>query len=119
MTVEQQLRVFCQGAVDCISRDDLARKIDGALKKKRPLRIKYGADPSSPHLHLGHTVPLRKLRAIQDLGHEIIFLIGDFTARIGDPSQQSETRPTLSEDEIRENAKTYQQQVFRILDRKR
>jgi len=119
MTVEEQLRVFCRGLVDCIDEEDLRKKITRSLKEKKPLKIKYGADPSSPHLHLGHTVPLRKLKAIQELGHQIIFLIGDFTARIGDPSQQSQTRPQLTQDEIGKNAKTYQEQVFRILDRKR
>ncbi|MBI4431800.1 MAG: tyrosine--tRNA ligase [Candidatus Omnitrophica bacterium] len=119
MTVDEQLRVFCRDTVDCIDEADLEQKLARSLKEKKPLKIKYGADPSSPHLHLGHTVPLRKLRAIQELGHQIIFLIGDFTARIGDPSQQYQTRPKLGRSEIAKNAKTYQEQVFRILDRKR
>ena len=119
MTVEDELRIFRRGLVDCIEEDELRRKIERSQKTAHPLKIKYGADPSSAHLHLGHTVPLRKLRALQDLGHQVIFVIGDFTARIGDPSQQSETRPMLSAEEITKNAKTYQRQVFRILDRKR
>ncbi len=109
---EEQLKIFKDGAVELISESDLLAK----LAQKRPLRIKYGADPSAPDLHLGHTVPLRKLRQLQDLGHKIVFLVGDFTARIGDPSGKSETRKTLSIEEVKENARTYQEQVFRILD---
>ena len=112
---EEQLKVFRDGTVDLISEEDLLKK----LRTGRVLRIKYGAHPSAPDLHLGHTVPLRKLKTIQELGHQIVFLIGDFTARIGDPSARSETRPALSESQVRENAKTYQEQVFRILDRSR
>jgi tyrosyl-tRNA synthetase len=110
-----QLKIFKQGTVDLISEEELRQK----LAEKRPLRIKYGADPSTPDLHLGHTVPLRKLKQFQDLGHNIVFIIGDFTARVGDPSQRNETRPMLSAREVKENAKTYQDQVFRILDRKK
>src|SRR3990167_5992106 len=113
--IETQLKIFKQGTVDFISESELALK----LAKKRKLRIKYGADPSTPDLHLGHTVPLRKLRQLQDLGHQIVFLIGDFTARIGDPSGRSQTRETLSASRVRQNARTYERQVFRILDRKR
>ena len=108
-----QLKIFQESTVDLISKEDLLEK----LNTGRPLRIKYGADPSAPDLHLGHTVPLRKLKQLQELGHQIVFLIGDFTARIGDPSERSETRPSLSEAEIKRNAKTYQEQVFRILDK--
>ena len=115
MSVQDQLEIIKRGTVDLISEEELAAK----LKKKIPLKVKYGADPSAPDLHLGHTVPLRKLRQLQDLGHEIIFLIGDFTARIGDPSGQSETRRPLSKEEVFENSQTYQKQVFKILDRKK
>src|SRR3990167_6348500 len=87
-----QFKIFKQGIVDLISEDELRQK----LAEGRPLRIKYGADPSTPDLHLGHTVPLRKLKQFQDLGHQIVFIIGDFTARVGDPSQRSDTRPMLS-----------------------
>lgn len=114
--VPEQLDVFKENIVDLISEKELAAKLEASAKKKIPLRIKYGADPSSPDLHLGHTVPLRKLRQLQDLGHLVVFIIGDFTARIGDPSGKSETRPMLSEEQVRQNAKTYQEQVFRILD---
>ena len=115
--VPEQLEVFKENLVDLISERELVSKLESSLKKNRPLRIKYGADPSSPDLHLGHTVPLRKLRQLQDLGHVVVFIIGDFTARIGDPSGKSETRPMLTEAQVQQNAKTYQEQVFRILDK--
>ncbi len=118
-TVQEQLAIFKENIVDLISEKDLQAKLESSLKKNRPLRIKYGADPSAPDLHLGHTVPLRKLRQLQDLGHLVVFIIGDFTARIGDPSGRSETRKMLSPEEIKRNAKTYQEQVFQILDRKK
>jgi tyrosyl-tRNA synthetase len=92
------------------------RELEDRLKEGRPLRVKLGADPSAPDLHLGHTVVLNKLRVFQDLGHEVIFIIGDFTARIGDPSGRSKTRQQLSTEEIERNAETYKQQVFKILD---
>ncbi len=116
LDIRDEIKVFEEGVVDLISRDELEKKITLSRKNKKPLRIKYGADPSSPDLHLGHTVPLRKLRALQELGHQTIFLVGDFTARIGDPSQQSETRRMLTEKEVKANAETYQKQVFKILD---
>lgn len=102
-------------AVDFISRKELEDK----LKEGRPLRIKYGADPSAPDLHLGHVVGLNKLREFQDAGHTIVFIIGDFTAMIGDPSGRSQTRKPLSREQVRENAKTYQRQVFQLLDEKK
>lgn len=119
INIEEEIRIFEEGTADLISRDELKKKLVHARKNGGTLRIKYGADPSSPDLHLGHTVPLKKLRVLQDLGHEIVFLIGDFTARIGDPSQQSETRKMLSEEEVRTNAASYQTQVFKVLDPKR
>ena len=114
---EAQLKILTQGCVDLVSLEELKSQVNASFQKKKPLRIKYGADPSSPDLHLGHTVPLRKLRQFQDCGHLVVFIIGDFTARIGDPSHRSETRPMLSEEQIKENAKTYQEQVFKILDK--
>ncbi len=98
-----------------VSVDELSKK----LKKGKPLRIKYGCDPSAPDLHLGHTIALTKLRELQDAGHTVIFLIGDFTAMIGDPTGRSKTRPTLSAEEVRENSETYQEQVGRVLDTSR
>ena len=110
-----QLKLIKCGAIELIPEDEFIKK----LKKGKPLRIKWGADPSAPDIHLGHTVILSKLRQFQDLGHEIIFLIGDFTARIGDPSGKSETRKPLTKEEVKKNAKTYQDQAFKILDRKK
>ncbi len=118
-SVQEQLEVFKENLVELISEKELAAKLEASLKKKQPLRIKYGADPSAPDLHLGHTVPLRKLRQLQDLGHLVVFIIGDFTARIGDPSGKSETRPMQTEEQVLANAKTYQEQVFQILDKKK
>ena len=110
-----QLEDIKRNTVELIPEDELIEK----LKKKRPLRVKWGADPSAPDIHLGHTVVLNKLKHLQDLGHEIIFLIGDFTAMIGDPSGKSETRKPLSKAEVERNSKTYQDQVFKILDKKK
>ena len=110
-----QLENIKQNCVELIPEDELIEK----LKKGKPLKIKWGADPSAPDIHLGHTVVLNKLRQLQDLGHEIIFLIGDFTAMIGDPSGKSETRKPLSKAEVERNSKTYQDQVFKILDKKK
>jgi len=112
MTPEQQLEYLSQGAVDVVNPEELLAR----LREGRPLRIKYGADPSAPDLHLGHSVPLRRLRRFQDLGHTIVFIIGDFTGRIGDPSGRSKTRPLLTEEQIRANAQTYAEQVGRLLD---
>lgn len=117
--IEKQLSVLRAGAVDLISEKELETKLARSIKEKKPLRIKYGADPSAPDLHLGHTVPLRKLRQFQELGHTVVFIIGDFTARIGDPSHRSETRKMLTRAEVLQNAKTYQEQVFQILDPKK
>ncbi|MEW6618697.1 MAG: tyrosine--tRNA ligase [bacterium] len=100
-----------RGVEEIISEEEFIKKLNA------PLRIKFGADPTAPDIHLGHTVILRKLRQFQELGHKIIFIIGDFTARIGDPSGRNETRKPLSSQEIEQNAKTYQQQVFKILDK--
>lgn len=116
LDAKTQFELLSEGAVDLISAEDLKAKLDYSLKEKKPLRIKYGADPSSPDLHLGHTVPLRKLRLFQDLGHLVVFIIGDFTARVGDPSQRNETRPMLTDDQVKANAKTYKEQVLKILD---
>lgn len=113
MDIDEQLAKIRRGAVEVISDEELAAK----LKSNKPLNIKLGVDPTSKDIHLGHTVVLNKLRTFQDLGHKIVFIIGDFTAKIGDPSGRSETRPMLGEKEILENAKTYRTQVFKILDK--
>jgi tyrosyl-tRNA synthetase len=112
LTAEEQLALIKRGTHEIISEQDLLKK----LKQNRPLRIKAGFDPTAPDLHLGHTVLINKLKTFQDLGHEVYFLIGDYTAMIGDPTGKSATRPPLSAQQIAENAKTYQQQVFKILD---
>jgi tyrosyl-tRNA synthetase len=112
-SIERQLELVRRGADEILLEEDLVEK----LKLGRPLRIKAGFDPTAPDLHLGHTVLINKLRQFQDLGHEIIFLIGDFTGTIGDPSGKSATRPPLTEEEVKENAKTYQKQIFKILDK--
>lgn len=109
---EAQLAALRRGTVDVLPADELAAK----LREGRPLRVKFGADPSAPDLHLGHTVALTKLRQFQDLGHTVIFLIGDFTGMIGDPTGKSETRKPLTREEVRANAETYRQQVFKLLD---
>lgn len=119
ISIDEQIEIFTHGCVEVISRDDLRAKLELAEKEGRPLRIKYGADPSTADIHLGHTVPLRKLRRLQDIGHHVYFLIGDFTAVVGDPSGRSETRKMLSLEQVKENALTYQAQVFKILDREK
>ncbi len=110
-----ELKTIKRGVVEIISEPELIEK----LRRGKPLRIKAGFDPTAPDLHLGHTVLLQKLKQFQELGHQIIFLIGDFTAMIGDPSGRSETRPSLSEVDIKKNVKTYEEQVFKLLDPKR
>ena len=112
MTPEQQLEILGLNCVDLHSRDELLAK----LKEGRPLRIKYGADPSAPDLHLGHSVPIWRLRQFQELGHQIVFIIGDFTGMIGDPSGRSKTRPMLTREQIKANAQTYADQLGKILD---
>lgn len=119
MTIREQLEILLRGTTDVVPEGELVKKLELAAREKRPLRVKLGADPSAPDLHLGHTVALTKLRDFQDLGHQVVFLVGDFTARIGDPTGRSETRPVLGDDEIRQNAATYTDQVFKILDRQR
>ncbi|MBE9579522.1 MULTISPECIES: tyrosine--tRNA ligase [Moraxella] len=109
----EQLELLKRGVVEIYSEEDLLKK----LAKGRPLRIKLGMDPTAPDLHFGHTVVLNKLRHFQDLGHEVLFLIGDYTARIGDPSGKNATRPPLSEEQVKANAETYAKQVFKILDK--
>jgi len=112
LSPEEQLGIIKRGVVEIIEEEELLKK----LKEGRSLRIKAGFDPTAPDLHLGHTVLLQKLRQFQQLGHEVYFVIGDFTAMIGDPTGRSETRPPLSREEVLENAKTYEHQVFKILD---
>jgi tyrosyl-tRNA synthetase len=116
LPVDDQLEVILRGAVHVEVREELKKKLERSRTEDKPLLIKLGADPTSPDLHLGHTVVLQKLRQFQDLGHRVVFLIGDFTARIGDPTGKNATRPPLSADEVVANAATYKRQVFKILD---
>jgi tyrosyl-tRNA synthetase len=116
-SVDEQLAYLKKGTAEMIREDELKAKLAKSLKTGKPLRAKLGVDPTAPDIHLGHTVVIRKLKHFQDLGHTAVFLIGDFTALVGDPTGQSETRPPLSREQVAENAKTYLDQVFKILDR--
>jgi tyrosyl-tRNA synthetase len=113
---EKQLEIIKRGAVEVINDGELLEKLEASWKGGKPLKIKAGFDPTAPDIHLGHTVLLEKMRQFQELGHEVIFLIGDFTGMIGDPSGKSEMRKPLSREEVLENAKTYKEQIFKILD---
>lgn len=116
MTIDEQLAYLRKGTVEIIREDDLRAKLEKSARTGVPLRVKLGADPTAPDIHLGHTVVIRKLRAFQELGHTVIFLIGDFTGLIGDPSGKSATRPQLRREEIAQNAETYKTQIFKLLD---
>ncbi|MEW6547174.1 MAG: tyrosine--tRNA ligase [Bacillota bacterium] len=117
--IRAQMEMLLRGTVGVWSPEELEHKLQEARETGRPLRVKLGADPSAPDIHLGHAVVLRKLRQFQDMGHLVMFIIGDFTGRIGDPSGRSETRKPLTEEQVRANARTYEEQVYRILDRER
>src|ERR1700756_3786143 len=114
--VDEQLTYIKKGAAEIIRESELRAKVVKSRASGKPLRVKLGMDPTAPDLHLGHTVVLRKLKHFQDLGHTIIFLIGDFTGMIGDPTGRSATRPPLTREQIDANAETYKAQVFKILD---
>src|SRR2546425_4223010 len=116
MTIDEQLAYLRKGMAEIIREEDLRERLVQAAKTGRPLRIKAGFDPTAPDLHLGHTVLLRKMRHFQDLGHTVIFLIGDMTGLIGDPTGRNITRPPMTREAIEVNAETYKQQVFKILD---
>jgi len=116
MTIDEQLSYLAKGTTEVIREAELREKLEKSAKTGKPLRVKLGADPTAPDIHLGHTVVIRKLRAFQELGHTAIFLIGDFTGLIGDPSGKSATRPQLTREEINANAETYKQQIFKLLD---
>jgi len=119
LTIDERISLLRKGTVDCIPEDELRRKLERSAKNGKPLRVKAGFDPTAPDIHLGHTVLIRKMRHFQQLGHTVIFLIGDFTGMIGDPSGRSVTRPALTREQIDENAETYKQQIFKLLDRQR
>jgi tyrosyl-tRNA synthetase len=116
LSAKEQFDVIKRGSVEIIVEDDLLKKLERAVMTGKPLRVKAGFDPTAPDIHLGHTVLLNKMRQFQELGHDVIFLIGDFTGMIGDPTGKSETRKHLTQEEVAENAKTYQAQIYRILD---
>ncbi len=117
--VDEQLRIIRRGAAEVIVEAELAQKLERSRQARTPLRVKLGLDPTAPDLHLGHTVVLRKLRDFQDLGHQVIVIIGDFTGMIGDPTGRSETRKPLTPDEIRTNADTYRAQLGKVVDMSR
>ena len=117
--IEDIIRQIETGTADLVPRDELIQKLKHAQTAKEPLRVKLGIDPSAPHLTLGHSVPLRKMRQFQDLGHVGVLVVGDFTRRIGDPSGQSSSRALMTEEDIHRNMETYQEQVFKILDPQR
>jgi tyrosyl-tRNA synthetase len=119
LVLDKQLEVIKRGTVEIIPENELTDKLKSALESGRPLTIKLGLDPTAPDIHLGHTVVLQKLRQFQDLGHQVVLILGDFTARIGDPTGKSETRKQLTEEQVLENARTYERQIFKILDREK
>jgi tyrosyl-tRNA synthetase len=118
-TPEEQIRELKRGAFEILPEEELLKKLVKSYEKQKPLIVKFGADPSRPDIHLGHTVVLQKLRLLQDFGHEIYFLIGDYTAQIGDPTGKNKTRPILTADEVLKNAQTYKEQVGKVLDMSR
>src|ERR1700723_1429968 len=115
--VDEQMDLLQKGAAEIIRVSDLRERLEDSRKTGQPLRVKAGFDPTAPDLHLGHTVLMRKLRHFQQLGHQVIFLVGDFTSLIGDPTGRNVTRKPLTREQIAQNAKTYTDQVFKILDR--
>ena len=116
MSIDEQLEYLKKGTVDVIREEDLRKKLERSARDGKPLRVKLGLDPTAPDIHVGHTVVIRKLKAFQELGHTVIFLIGDFTGTIGDPSGKNITRPPLTREEIDANAETYKRQIFKLLD---
>ncbi|QIA26822.1 tyrosine--tRNA ligase [Thermaerobacter sp. PB12/4term] len=119
LPAREQLELLRRGAAEIVSEEELLQKLQRSVETGRPLRVKLGLDPTAPDLHIGHTVVLRKLRQFQDLGHQVVLIIGDFTGRIGDPTGKSVTRPQLTEEQVRANARTYAEQLGRILDMER
>lgn len=119
LTATEQFNILTRGIVDLHQKDELLKKLENSVKTNKPLKVKAGFDPTAPDLHIGHTVIFHKMRQFQDLGHEIYFLIGDFTSLIGDPTGKSETRKPLTPEKVKENTKTYTEQVFKILDKEK
>src|SRR5438093_13162065 len=117
MTPEEQVQILSRGAEEILPHGELIRRLERCAAEGRPLRVKQGFDPTAPDIHLGHTVGLRKLRQFQDLGHQVILIVGDYTGLVGDPSGRSKTRPRLTPAEIESNSTTYLDQFFRVLER--
>jgi tyrosyl-tRNA synthetase len=117
MNIDEEIRIIKKGAEEIINLEDLKKKLERSLKENMPLTVKLGLDPSAPDIHLGHAVVLRKIKQLQDLGHKAVIIIGDFTGMIGDPTGKSKTRKQLSREEVLENAKTYERQIFKVLDK--
>ena len=116
MDIDNTIKIMLKGAADYTDIKEIREKLEKVDKENRPLRIKLGLDPSAPDIHLGHAVVLRKIKQLQDLGNEVIIIIGDFTGMIGDPTGKSKTRKQLTREQVEENARTYQKQIFKILD---
>ncbi len=114
--IDRSIDLIRRGSVEIIDEDELRKKLERAISEDRPLRVKAGFDPTAPDLHIGHTVLIQKLKHFQDLGHQVLFLIGDFTGMIGDPTGKSDTRKPLTPEQVEENARTYKEQIFKILD---
>lgn len=119
LSAQEQLRIICKGVQTCISEDELLEKLEKSITNNRPLIIKLGLDPSAPDIHLGHAVVLRKIRQMQELGHQAVIVIGDFTGKIGDPTGKSKGRVALTDEQVKENAMTYCEQIFKVIDRKK
>ena len=119
ITPKEQLRIICKGVHQCVNEEELLVKLEKSYKQKKPLVIKLGLDPSAPDIHLGHAVVLRKIRQMQELGHQAVIVIGDFTGKIGDPTGKSKGRVALTDEQVKENALTYCEQIFKILDKKK
>ena len=119
ISINEQIKIISKGADEIIDVEELKSKLTKAQKEGRPLTVKLGLDPTAPDIHLGHAVVLRKIKQMQDLGHKVVIIIGDFTAMIGDPTGRSKTRPPLTREEVLENARTYQEQIFKIIDKEK
>ncbi|WP_349669387.1 tyrosine--tRNA ligase [Lacrimispora sp.] len=119
LTPKEQMRIICKGVHQCVNEEELLARLEQSYKQEKPLTIKLGLDPSAPDIHLGHAVVLRKIRQMQELGHQAVIIIGDFTGRIGDPTGKSKGRVALTDEKVKENAMTYCEQIFKILDKEK
>lgn len=119
LTPKEQMRIICKGVHQCVNEEELFTRLEQSYKQEKPLIIKLGLDPSAPDIHLGHAVVLRKIRQMQELGHQAVIIIGDFTGRIGDPTGKSKGRVALTDEKVKENAQTYCEQIFKILDKEK